>query len=218
MLIFEHVTGKLKKGKKDTFVLQDISFHLEEGYLCGLIGKNGAGKSTLFRTILNEDAQYAGRILYRGKDIKECHSAFLSEVAYVADDNPFFMQKSVAQNVDLLGQFYPCWQKDYFYQLMKRFEVPTRRQLCEMSRGEFIKFQIAFGMGHHARLYLMDEATAGMDPVFRVDFYNILRELLKAGDCSVLMSTQLQTDLNRNMDYIAKMDNGRMISFMENDV
>lgn len=216
MLKFENVTGITKKGKEEDFKLQDISFHLEEGYLCGLVGKNGAGKSTLFRTILNENAQYEGKILYRGMDIRECHSAFLSEVAYVADENTFFMNKSVAENVDLLGQFFPRWQKGYFYDLMRKFEVPTRQVLCNFSRGEFIKFQIAFGMAHHARLYLLDEATAGMDPVFRVDFYNVLREILAEGDCSILMSTQLQTDLNRNMDFIARMENGRMVSFEEN--
>lgn len=216
MLKFENVTGITKKEKEDDFKLQDISFHLEEGYLCGLVGKNGAGKSTLFRTILNENAQYEGKILYRGMDIRECHSAFLSEVAYVADENTFFMNKSVAENVDLLGQFFSRWQKGYFYDLMRKFEVPTRQVLCNFSRGEFIKFQIAFGMAHHARLYLLDEATAGMDPVFRVDFYNVLREILAEGDCSILMSTQLQTDLNRNMDYIARMENGRMVSFEEN--
>lgn len=216
MLKFENVTGITKKGKEDDFKLQDISFHLEEGYLCGLVGKNGAGKSTLFRTILNENAQYEGKILYRGMDIREYHSAFLSEVAYVADENTFFMNKSVAENIDLLGQFFPQWQKGYFYDLMRKFEVPTRQVLCNFSRGEFIEFQIAFGMAHHARLYLLDEATAGMDPVFRVDFYNVLREILAEGDCSILMSTQLQTDLNRNMDFIARMENGRMVSFEEN--
>ena len=113
MLKFENVTGITKKGKEEDFKLQDISFHLEEGYLCGLVGKNGAGKSTLFRTILNENAQYEGKILYRGMDIRECHSAFLSEVAYVADENTFFMNKSVAENVDLLGQFFSFfWIRD----------------------------------------------------------------------------------------------------------
>lgn len=210
MLEFQSVTG-LKNC-----CLKDVSFHMEEGYLMGIVGKNGAGKSTLFRTMLESNVKYEGTVLYKGMDIKKNREAFLQDVGYVADENHFVMSKSARENADLLGPFYPRREKGYFYEQLKKFEISAKIPLKDLSRGEFIKFQLAFAMGHYAKLYLLDEATAGMDPVFRLDFFNILREILTKGDALVLLSTQLQSDLHKNADYIGVMDNGQMISFKEN--
>ena len=87
--------------------------------------------------------------------------------------------------------------------------------LSGLSRGEYIKFQMAFAMAHNASLFLLDEATAGMDPVFRKDFFRILRDLA-AQDKVILMSTHIQEELERKVDYVGIMDNGSFGGFMEN--
>ena len=62
---------------------------------------------------------------------------------------------------------------------------------------------------------MLDEATAGMDPVFRKDFYGILREIL-ATEATVLMTTHVQSDINKNMDYVCRLEQGRMVYYEEN--
>lgn len=80
-----------------------------------------------------------------------------------------------------------------------------------------MRFQMAFAMAHGTKLYLLDEATAGMDPVFRVDFFKILHEVIAEEEASVLMATHLAEELEHKMDYVGIMEEGRMVSFGENE-
>lgn len=92
----------VNKGK---FSLKDISFKIEEGYLMGIIGKNGAGKTTLLNTIIGKNGKYTGRILYKGKDIKENYKKFMEECAYISEDAVFLKEDTILNNVRLLSVF-----------------------------------------------------------------------------------------------------------------
>ena len=197
------------------FELTDINFRLEEGFLLGIVGKNGAGKTTLIKCMLEEYAAYTGKILFQGKDIKEHRREFMTKTAYVADDNVFLDKKTALENVDILGRFYPQFDREKFKNHMKEMNLSVGKIVGNMSRGEYIRFQIAFARARNARLYLLDEATAGMDPVFRKDFYGILREIL-AGEATVLMTTHVASDINKNMDYVCQLESGRMVYYEEN--
>lgn len=210
MLEFCHVTKR--QGK---FILSDIDFKLEAGYLLGIVGKNGAGKTTLLKSMLLEDESYEGEIFFEGENIKEYRREFLEKAAYVADDNYFLREKTALENVEIFGGFYKEMDIDSFQSYMKQFNLGVGKKIGNMSRGEFIRFQLAFARARKARIYLLDEATAGMDPVFRKEFYGILREIL-AEEATVLMTTHVQSDLNRNMDYICRLEQGKIVSYVEN--
>lgn len=210
MLEFKNVTGT---GKK--FRLENISFRAEEGYLTGIAGKNGAGKTTLFRYLLEEKTPYEGEILFRGENIKDNHAAFLANVGYVSDERRFFEIYSAKQNAELLSVFYPNWNMDIFLNALKEMGVSREKNLMHLSRGEYLKFQTAFAMGHDAKLFLLDEVTGGMDPVFRRDFYKLLHGLIAKEDIAILMTTHIEEEIELHMDYLGIMENGRMISFRE---
>ena len=211
MLEWKQVTGK---GKK--FHLSDISFTLEPGYLYGLMGRNGAGKTTLFRYMLEENIPYEGSILYNGRDIRKERSWFVGQTGYVSDDSSFFPMFTAGQNAGMMGPFYDAWEEARFEAAMERMGMKTDAVVGSMSRGEFIRFQLAFAYGHHAGLYLMDEATAGMDPVFRREFFSMVRGLLEDEEATILMTTHLQSDADRNMDYVGVLENGKLDGFREN--
>ena len=78
-----------------------------------------------------------------------------------------------------------------------------------------MKFQMAFAVAHHPVLYLLDEVTAGMNPVFRVDFFKILQEVIATEEASVLMTSHIREEMDRKMDYVGIMEKGRMTSFGE---
>lgn len=84
-----------------------------------------------------------------------------------------------------------------------------------MSRGELVKFQLAFAASHHPKLFLLDEATAGMDPVFRTDFYKFLHYLIAEEECSVILSTHIEEEIEKQLDYVGILDEGRFVSFKE---
>ena len=84
-----------------------------------------------------------------------------------------------------------------------------------MSRGDLFKFQIAFAMAHKPALYLIDEVTAGMDPVFRIDYFKILQEIIAEENASILMTSHIQDEIQRKMDYVGIMEDGKLIEFGE---
>ncbi|MBQ2803382.1 MAG: ABC transporter ATP-binding protein [Lachnospiraceae bacterium] len=210
LLEFEHVTGISKR-----FALQDITFSLEAGYIMGLAGKNGAGKSTLLDYIMNPKQLYTGQIRLNGVNIREDHVYTRNKLGFVSDENQFFKERTAMQNVELLSAFYEDWDMDIFKDAMKKMELPTSKKVGKMSRGEYFKFQTAFAMAHKSELYLLDEVTAGMDPVFRIDYFKMLQQMIQEEKASILMTSHIQDEISRRMDYVGILENGRLIQFDE---
>ncbi|MBQ9934567.1 MAG: ABC transporter ATP-binding protein [Lachnospiraceae bacterium] len=210
MLEFENVTGT--KGK---FKLDNVSFALTEGYIMGLAGANGAGKTTLIDYIMNDKIRYSGTIKIAGYDIRANHGYMKQFIGFVSDENRFFEGRTPNQNMDLFSRFYTNYDKEIYHQAMKDMGVPGGATLSKMSRGERMKFQMAFAMGHKPCLYLLDEVTAGMDPVFRVDFFKILHKVIEDESASVLMTSHIESEMEQKMDYLGILENGKLIKFGE---
>lgn len=214
LLEFEQVTG-IKKHFRKNFCLQDVSFSLPAGYIMGLAGENGAGKSTLMDYIMNPKQRYEGKILLQGEDIRENHIGILNKIGFVSEENHFFEEMTIGQNEQLLGYFYDNWDGKLFRIMIQKMELSLGKIVGKLSRGERMKFQMAFAVAHHPVLYLLDEVTAGMNPVFRVDFFKILQEVIATEEASVLMTSHIREEMDRKMDYVGIMEKGRMTSFGE---
>ncbi len=210
VLTFRNVTGRKRK-----FHLQDINMELEPGFIYSLIGPNGAGKTTLMKYILEEDCRYQGEILVNGINVRTERVKAMSQIGFVSEDHAFFGNRTGRQNASLLGMFYENFSMERFGQAMKEMEVPENRIYKSMSRGEKLKFQIAFAMAYRPCIYLMDEATAGMDPVFKLEFFDMLRNLIRDESCSVLMTTHIMSEVERQTDYVAVMEDGHLGEFKE---
>ena len=211
ILEFKHVTGKTRH-----FNLQNISFELEAGYIMGIAGKNGAGKSTLFDYIMNPKQQYAGEILIEGVNIRDKHYYMMNRIGFISDNNTgFLMDKSAKENVQLFGMLYDDWDDERFYHAMQKMNLSPGKIVGKMSRGEMFKFQTAFAMAHKPALYLIDEATAGMDPVFRIDYFKILQEIIADENASILMTSHIQDEIQRKMDFVGILEDGKLIEFGE---
>lgn len=208
------VNGRVRGRKK--FILTDVSFALPGGYIMGLIGKNGAGKTTFFDYIMNGTRQYTGEMQLDGKDIHDDHVWTLDQIGFVSEKNEFMELRTAEQNAQLLGRFYSDFDMTVFADTLEQLEVSGKRTLGKMSRGELIKFQLAFAAAHRPKLYLLDEATAGMDPVFRIDFYRLLHTLIRDESCSVILSTHLEEEIEKQLDYVGMLEAGRLVSFSEN--
>lgn len=209
ILEFDHVTLKRKE-----FSINDATFSIKKGYITVLMGDNGAGKSTLLSMLMGKENQYEGSIRLNGMDIRENREFYLDHVGIISEEPNYFMQHSAWDNMELLARFYSNWDSNYFKELMRQMSVSTGTPLENLSRGNYIKFQFAWAMAHHPWIYIMDEPAAGLDPVFRMEFYHILQELV-TDDSAVFMSTNIWSDVSQIADYRVDIADGNIVGMEE---
>lgn len=185
--------------KKD-FVIKDATFSIPKGYITVLMGDNGAGKTTLLSMLMGKERVYQGNIYLNGVDIRKNPEYYLDQTGIIIEEPSFFMGLDALDNCKLLGRFYSRWDEEYFRKMMRRLSVSMGTPLGNLSRGNYIKFQFAFAMAHHPQLYVMDEPTAGLDPVSRRDFYELVQELVTE-ESAVLLSTNIWSDVEQIADY-----------------
>lgn len=213
VLEFSHVTEKKRLFHK--FHLEDISFALKEGYIYALMGKNGAGKSTLLNRIIKEQKDYSGTISFLGKDLKKEHAFAMQRIGFVSEDRGFLEKRTCMQNADILGRLYDDFDITLFRKILKEAGGKPEGTYGKLSRGEKMKFQLAFAAAYHPQLYLFDEADAGMDAVFREEFWKLLQHLVAESCASVLLTSHITSEVMLHADYIGIIEEGRLVHFAE---
>lgn len=213
---FDNVSAKFKK-----FQLSDICFKVPVGYICGIAGKNGAGKTSLLKLLMDRKITYKGSICITDRygtafEVKENREVVLDNIGFVSDNHHYIKELTIEANVDLFSPFYSCFDKKLFDEKMKQYNISPLKKVCNLSKGECIQFQFAFAMAYKPSLYLFDEATAGMDIVYRKEFFRELRILMLDGKVTAMLTTHLQEELEHDVDYICILENGNMVSFSEN--
>lgn len=191
------------------FCLEDINMYLPKGYIMGLVGKNGAGKSTTIRSILNMQS-FNGEILVNGWDNRKEEIKIKQTIGAVVD-YPFFPVVFTLEQVEkYIGHFYCNWDKEKYYELLKKFGLSAKKKVGELSRGMGVKLQLAVALSHHARILILDEPTSGLDPVARDELMDILMDYMQDGENSILFSTHICSDLEKIADYITILCDGKV--------
>lgn len=195
------------------FELHNINFELPKGYLMGLIGPNGAGKSTLIKTILNIYRPDFGSVTINGYDLRTQEDKAKDCVGTILDENFFEENLSLKDNANLFGSYFSDYSYPLFENYCKQFDLDPKKKLKKISKGMHMKFQLAFALSHQARLLLLDEPTASLDPSFRKELRSILSDLIQDGEHSILLSTHITEDLDQLADYIIFLNEGSQVLY-----
>ena len=190
--------------------LTDINLTLEPGYIMGLIGRNGAGKTSLIKTILRLYQKDSGEVFINGHSMDTQERRAKDDIGFVLDESPFEDNLTVETNGKSFGSLYSRYDHALFLKFCSRFEISPRQKAGKLSKGQKTRFQLAFALSHDAKLFLMDEPSAGLDPLFRRELLGYMQDIVENGTRSILFSTHLTSDLDQIGDYIALMDNGRL--------
>jgi len=199
--------GKQYKG----FALRDVSFSLPRGYVMGLIGPNGAGKTTLIKLILNLVSRSSGGIRVFGLDNIAHETGIKARIGFVPDEPRYHEDITLARLKAATAPFYPGWSDRRFEELAAAFALPMNKQFKKLSHGTKTKFALALALSHGAELVLLDEPTMGLDPVFRRELLGLLAGLLQDERVSILFSTHITADLERTVDFITCLIDGRVV-------
>lgn len=202
--------SKLSKSY-GSFDMENISFTVPQGYISGLIGPNGAGKSTMIKMIMGMVHPDQGSIIVNGKRVNLDESGFKDDIGYVSDESIYFEYLSLEQMKRIIAPFYSQWNEDTYLKYMDLFQLPSKKKVKDCSKGMKMKYSIALALSHNPSLLIMDEPTAGLDPVFRRELLDILGEYILNEEKSILFSTHLTADLDRVADYITFLHGGRLV-------
>lgn len=193
------------------FSVKNIDLQVKQGFVTGFIGANGAGKSTTIKMMMNLLKADAGEVKVFGLDYKTHEKAIKERIGFVYDGNIFFEGLNLKDIKRIVALAYKNWDDTLFYHYVEQFELPMNKAVKTFSKGMQMKASLAIALSHHAELILMDEPTAGLDPIFRRELLNLLQELMIDGNRTIFFSTHITTDLNRIADYIAFIQKGQLV-------
>ena len=200
------------------FALRDVSLAVPTGTICGLVGENGAGKSTLIRILMGALRPDSGRASVLGADTAAPDfPAVREDIGVVLDEGCFPETLTAPQVGRIMAATYRRWEQDTFDAYCKRFGLPEKTAFKDYSRGMKMKLTIAAALSHQARLLVLDEATAGLDPIVRDEILDIFYEFTRDETHSVLISSHILSDLEKICDYIAFLHEGQLLFCEEKD-
>lgn len=198
----------LKKQYKN-FLLDQISFSVPGGFVCGFIGENGAGKTTTLKLILGMVLKDGGSIKLFGKPADDVS---LKEEIGVLFEQPYYQEDWTPIDVEnVMRPFYKKWNSTVFHQYLERFSLDPKQKYKTMSRGMKMKLGLAATLAHDAKLLLFDEPTSGLDPVGRDEMLEILRDYMVEEGRTIFFSTHITSDLEKIADYITYIKNGKIL-------
>lgn len=212
------------------FALGPVTFTVPGGMVAGLVGRNGAGKTTIMRSVLGLTKPDGGTVSLFGQDVSALSPKealpLRQQVASVWAVCPYPEVYAAGDIARIFEGLYPRFDRRYLAELLERMaaghgtgtDVATS-PIKSLSRGQGMKLQIALALATHAELLVLDEPTAGLDPIVRQEVLDILRAHLAAfPDTSILISSHITTDLEGLADRIILIEDGRICLAVDADV
>jgi len=193
------------------FSIEDVNLQIKQGYVTGFIGANGAGKSTTMKLMMNLLKADAGDINVFGLDYASNEKEIKERMGFVYDSNVFYESLNLKDIRRIVAPAYKNWDDKQFYDYIKKFELPLNKGIKTFSKGMQMKASLAMALSHDAEFIMMDEPTAGLDPVFRRELLDILQEIMEDGRRTLFFSTHITSDLERIADYITFIQKGKIL-------
>lgn len=201
--------------KYEKFQLRDVSFAMEPGRIMGFIGRNGAGKTTTMKAMLNLIHTESGSIRFFGMEMREHEFEIKQRVACILGAANYYAQSKIGAIAQVYRRFYKTWDEAAYRSYLARFELDPEKKVKQLSQGMSIKFALALALSHHAELLILDEPTSGLDPVSRDELLNIFEDLVDREGVSILFSTHITSDLDKNAEDITYIKDGAILASQE---
>ena len=190
--------------------VEDVTFEVAEGEVFGFLGPNGAGKTTTIRVIMGFLRPNAGRATVAGLDAWRDSVAVKRLVGYLPGEMALDPGLTGAQVLEYFGNLRGGVDAHYVAQLVERLGLDTSRKFRQYSRGNKQKVGIVQAFMHRPRLLVLDEPTAGLDPLNQQEFERLVRETQAAGR-TVFLSSHILGEVERLCDRVAIIREGRLV-------
>ena len=193
------------------FALENVSFSVGAGRICGFIGRNGAGKSTTLGSLTGLVHPDAGAARFFGLDARENETAIKRRIGYVASGVNYYPNKKLRMITRVTRMFYDGWDDAAYARYMRLFGLDESKTPAQLSAGMKVKYALALALSHRAELLILDEPTSGLDPVSRDELLDVFMQLSREGK-AILFSTHITSDLDKCADDIVYIRKGRILA------
>lgn len=207
----KNLTQRYGKGR---IIYENLSFEVPRGRILGLLGKNGTGKTTTINILMGFLRPQAGECRIFGEDITHMSAETRSRIALLLEGHVQYAFMTIGEIERFFSKFYPKWNSDAYYGLMKKLKVTPEQKISSMSNGQ--RSQVALGLilAQNADLLVLDDFSLGLDPGYRRLFIEYLRDFIKSEGKTVFMTSHIIQDLERLVDDCIIMDYGRILTQM----
>lgn len=206
----------VKKAYRN-FTLDVKDLTMERGYVLGLLGRNGAGKSTPIKILMNLVYPDQGDVQVLGFRQPEHEIEIKRHVGYVSEEPAFYDEMTVEWMARLVSRYYPSWNPALYQGYLRKFKLDPRKKVKELSRGMKIKLGLLLALSHKPELLILDEPTSGIGPVVRHELLQEITDVIKDEERSVIFSSHITQDVEQAADYVAIMDQGKVIEFADKE-
>jgi ABC-2 type transport system ATP-binding protein len=202
-----------KTFKGGVVAVSGLDLEVPRGAVYGLIGRNGAGKTTTIRLLLGLLRPDHGTTRILGHDFWEAPRSARARVAYVSQAQALPGWMSLAELTRYASHFYERWESVHVRDLARDWSLAWNQPVGTMSGGEQRRAAILMALAPRPEVLVLDEPTIGLDPIARREVVDALVSGLGRDDnCTILLSTQIISDLERIVEYVGIMDRGRMVT------
>lgn len=198
---------KLTKRYKTKEVLKQIDLTLESGHIIGVLGPNGSGKTTLIKLINGLLTPSEGELLFCGEKIGVESKKHIS---YLPDQTYLNMNQKVKDIIDFFRDFYEDFDEVRSYDMLQKLKINAQDRLKILSKGTKEKVQLVLVMSRRAKLYVLDEPIAGVDPAARDYILNTILSNYEP-EASILIATHLIADIENILDEAVFLKDGQIV-------
>jgi ABC-2 type transport system ATP-binding protein len=204
MLAIETIA--LTKRFKGVKAVQELNLTIREGEVYALMGPNGAGKTTLIKLLMNLMIPTAGEARVLGLNSESLQGRRFENIGYVSENQRMPDWMTIQTFLNYWRPFYPQWDKALEQRLAKRFDLPQKRRLKNLSRGVRMKAALTSVLAYRPRLIVLDEPLSGLDPLVRDELMDALLEL--RSETTILFSSHDLAEIEHFASHVGYMEGG----------
>ena len=165
----------LRKTYRDVRAVDDVSFAIEKDTIYGLLGRNGAGKTSIMSILTAQNFPTSGEVRVFGEDPYE-NARVLGRMCFVRESQKYPDDAKPLHAFRAARLFFPNWDKALAHRLIGEFQLPLKRRIKKLSRGQLSAVGVIIGLASRAEITFFDEPYLGLDAVARQIFYDRLIE------------------------------------------
>jgi ABC-2 type transport system ATP-binding protein len=202
---------KISKRFGKSVALDNIDLDVFPGRIIGLLGANGSGKSTLLRHMIGLYLPDSGTCMTFGCDAAKLGPKELARIGYVHQEGELLDWMTVRQLIRYVAAYYPNWNKGLEAKYVTDFELPLKKRVGAISPGQRQRLAILLAIGFDPELLILDEPAAGLDPIARGQFLDLLLHLIQDEKRTIIISSHILSDVEKVIDHVLIMKEGHLL-------